>query len=189
MAARSPPKPVTAASLEASALFYLERFASSAANLRRVLLRRVQRSAALHGTDPDAGTLLVDALVGRLLVNGLLDDRNYAAAKSASLRRRGASARAIAAKLASQGVERGLIQAALADADADAPRDTGDLAAAAALARRRRLGPFRPPDLRDAWRLKDLAAFARAGFSRSVAEQILRAADPTELAALVAPER
>jgi regulatory protein len=191
MAERKKPKPVSAESLEASALFYLERFATSSANLRRVLLRRVRRSAELHGTDAEAGAKLVDALVQRFLGNGLLDDRAYAEAKSASLHRRGASARAIAAKLAGKGVDRGLIETVLGEADDEAglaPRPGGDLAAAAALARRRRLGPFRPDPAREANRLKDLGTLARAGFTRAVAERVLQAADPAAVETLLREE-
>ncbi|MEA2756257.1 MAG: regulatory protein [Aliidongia sp.] len=187
MAERRIPKPVSAESLEASALFYLERFATSSDNLRRVLLRRVWRSAALHGTDTVAGAALVEALIGRFVAARLLDDRAYAEAKTASLHRRGASARAISAKLAEKGVGQGVIAAVLREADDEtgpASRPGGDLAAAAALIRRRRLGPFRPEATREAYRIKDLGTLARAGFARSVAERLLRAPDPDTLAAL-----
>jgi len=191
MAERKLPKPVSAASLEASALFYLERFATSAANLRRVLQRRVRRSAELHGTDPEVGALLIEALIQRFLGTGLLDDRAYAEAKSASLHRRGTSSRAIAAKLAGKGIGRDLVQSVLAEADDEsglAARPGGDLAAAAALARRRRLGPYREEAAREAHRLKDLGTLARAGFARTVAERVLQAADPEALAALLSEE-
>jgi regulatory protein len=187
MAERRTPKPVSAESLEASALFYLERFATSSDNLRRVLLRRVRRSAALYGTDAEAGTALVEALIARFLAARLLDDRAYAEAKSASLHRRGASARAIAAKLAEKGVGPTVIAAVLRATDDEAgpaSRPGGDLAAAAALIRRRRLGPFRPEATREAYRLKDLGTLARAGFARSVAERLLRAPDREALAKL-----
>jgi|HubBroStandDraft_1064217.scaffolds.fasta_scaffold00011_26 regulatory protein len=183
------PKPVSAESLEAAALFHLERFASSSANLRRVLLRRVQRSAALHGSDAEAGVLLVEALIQRFIGAGLLDDRAYAEAKSASLHRRGASARAIAAKLAGRGVGTELIRTVMASAGDESGRPGGDLAAAAMLARRRRLGPYRDEAARSAYRLKDLAAFARAGFTRAVAERVLGAADPEALEALLGEEQ
>ncbi len=185
MAERKPPKPVSAASLEASALFYLERFASSSGNLRRVLLSRVRRSAVAHGTDPEEGARLVEALVQRVLGNGLLDDRAYAEARTASLHRRGTSSRAIAAKLSAKGVGRELIGAVLGEA-ADEARPGGDLAAAAALARRRRLGPYRLPETREAYRLKDFGALARAGFGRSIADTVLDAADPAALETLLA---
>jgi len=48
-----------------------------------------------------------------------------------------------------------------------------NLAAAAAYARRRRLGPFRRPDQRDEKRDKDLAALARQGFGYDTATRII----------------
>jgi regulatory protein len=182
------PKPVTPQSLEASALYYLERFASSAAGLRRVLMRRVQRSAACHGTDPAEGAAAVEALIARFQANRLLDDRAYAEAKAGSLHRRGASARLIAATLAAKGVDPDLIGGALAERDDEtghAPRPGGDLAAAAAFIRRRRLGPYRRAAGDDAGRNKDLGALARAGFSRGVATRLLACADPEAVEALL----
>ena len=82
---------MTQQSLHNAALHYLERSASSADNLRRVLMRRVRRSALVHDTDPEEGARLIDELVTRFEAAGLLDDRAYAAARVTSLRRRGAS--------------------------------------------------------------------------------------------------
>ncbi len=186
---RRTPKPVTEDRLKAAALAYLERFATSSANLRRVLMRRVDRSARLHGTDPDAGARMVEALIARYLAAGMLDDRVYAEAKVASLHRRGASAKAIAFKLATKGIGRDLAEAVMeVDMRGDETRPGGDLAAAAALARRRRLGPYRPEAARETYRQKDLAAFARGGFLRNVAERVLACADPDALAALLAED-
>jgi regulatory protein len=185
---RPGPKPATPQRLEAIALFHLERFASSSANLKRVLMRRVQRSAQLHGTDPVAGAEVVEVLVARFVRSGLLDDKLYAEARAARLHRRGASARKIAASLAEKGIDRDLIGAALDEDDSDSghtARPGGDLAAAAALARRRRLGPYRLPEQREAFRQKDLGTFARAGFARAVAERVLTAEDPDTLKALI----
>ena len=181
-----PSRPLTAARLEAAALHYLERFATSSGHLRQVLLRRVERSVRQHGTDRQEGVALVETLIGRFLSNGLLDNDAYAQARTAGLHRRGKSARGIAAALAARQVEPELIRAVL-DAQ-DEHRPGGDLAAAAALARRRRLGPFRPPALREALRARDLAAFARAGFARRVAETVLACADPEAVAALLVTE-
>ena len=56
------------------------------------------------------------------------------------------------------------------------------MAAAAALARRRRLGPFRRPGEREERRDKDLAALARVGFSYAVARRVIEAPSPEDLA-------
>ena len=185
---RPGPKPATPERLERVALFHLERFSSSAANLRRVLMRRVMRSAQIHETDPAADALAVEALIQRFLGAGMLDDKVYAEARAARLHRRGASARKIAASLAEKGIDRDLIGATLDEDDGESghtARPGGDLAAAAALARRRRLGPYRLPEQRAAFRLKDMGTFARAGFGRTIAENVLNAADPEALRALV----
>jgi regulatory protein len=176
---RRGPRKLTRERLEAAALHYLERFASTAANLRRVLRRRVRRSAELHGTDPDEGNQWVDALVARYVSAGLVDDAAYAQGKAASLARRGTSRQGIAARLRQKGVEAAQIDQAIGDIEG------GDLAAAATLARRRRLGPYRPAETRDANRLRDLGVLARAGFSRAIALSVLEAADPEAVEALL----
>jgi regulatory protein len=150
--------------LEAAALRYLGRYASSVENLRRVLARKTDDRAA------------IEAVVAKCVRLGLVDDRSYAAGRSASLARAGGSRRAIADRLRAKGVDAETIRDALAGAS--------DLAAACALARRRRLGPYRPPAQRQAFRERDLAAFARAGFALEIARQVLACADPDEAEAL-----
>lgn len=178
------PRPATPERLEKAALHYLERYATSSANLRRVLMRRVERSARLHGTDREDGARQVDAIVARLAGAGLLDDGSYAAMRSASLSRRGDSPRAIRAKLAQKGVPEPAIEAALAGLAAE----TGDpeLAGAARLARRRRIGPYRPAAARAANRDRDMAALARAGFGFDVIRTVIDADDADSLETAVA---
>ena len=183
---RRGPKPITPSYLENAALHYLERFSSSSAHLKRVLMRKVMRAVAA-GTDNAAeGERLVDTLIARYVDAGLVDDKVYAAQRTASLRRQGNSRFAIRGKLALKGVDSRLIEAALGELDEyDAQ---GEIAAACALVRRRRLGPFRPAAARKgAWQ-KDLAALARAGFSLDVARRVLRAADRDALEALARGE-
>ncbi len=147
-----------------------------------MLRRRVRRSAEEHGTDPAEGAALIEALIARFEKGGLLDDRSYAQAKAASLHRRGASRRAISGRLAQHGIDGDLIAAAIGDIE-DATGNA-DLAAACALARRRRLGPYRPEAARADHRTKDLGAFARAGFSLDTARRVLDCADPDAVEAL-----
>src|SRR3954471_5129270 len=109
-----PPGKVTAAYVERAALAYLERFASSADNLRRVLTRKVERRCRLREEEPEPFLPLVDDVVRLIVASGLVDDRRYAEARTASLRRRGGSAQLIVAKLAAKGVEREVAAAALA---------------------------------------------------------------------------
>lgn len=174
-------RPVTSDSLEQAALDYLARFASSSANLRRVLREKVERSARLHGTNREAGLAAVDRLVERLLATGILDDSRFAEGRAQTLFRRGAGRRAIAAKLAEKGVGGAEIAAAL-DSLGELAADPERIAAVA-YARRRRLGPFRDPGSRAAARERDLAAMGRAGFALDVARRVIDAEDPEALLA------
>ena len=164
--ARKPPRRVTPAYLQRAAMSYLERYASSAENLRRVLRRKADKRCRLRGEDPAEFHEMIDEVVARSLRSGLIDDSRYAEARVATLRRRGGSARAIQAKLSAKGVDRTTIAAALEGEDGDEEQ------AARAFARRRKLGPYRPGE-RAPYRDKDLAALARAGFRFDVARKVI----------------
>ncbi|MEJ0072381.1 MAG: regulatory protein RecX [Pseudomonadota bacterium] len=170
------PKPISEASLHQAALRYLERFAASAEMVRRVLARRVERAVRAELLERTDGARLVEQVVARLVAAGLIDDGVFAEARSRSLRRRGASERAIRARLGAQGLSGERIGTALAALRDDSPDP--EFAAALQLARRRRLGPFRAGD-RTAYRLRDLNVMARAGFSGEIARRVIDAATPT----------
>ena len=172
---RRGPRKATARTLENAALAHLARFACSRENLRRVLMRRVERSARHHATDRDQGRRLVDEIVTRLARSGLLDDRAYAEGRARSLAARGVSPRHLRARLLAQGVDAATMDAVLAllAGETSAP----ELAAALRLARRRRLGPYRAAGARAAFRERDLAALARAGLAYDVAPRVVDAAD------------
>ena len=162
--------------IERWALHYLGRYASSAENLRRVLTRRVRRRAP---EAMPAALALIESLVVRYRESGLLDDAAYASARVASLHRRGESMRAMRARLAAKGVPAADVADAVSGLRAAAPDP--DLAAACIFARRRRLGPFRRAAADHA---RELGAFARAGFSRRVAEAVLACPDVAAVEAL-----
>lgn len=175
-----PPKRVTPHYLENAALHYLQRFASSTDNLRRVLMRKVDRSAAAHGTDREEGARWVEELLARYQRSGLLNDETYARMRAESLHRRGTSTRAIAQKLAAKGIDRDEAGKALDTLREDVGPEL-EVTAALALARRRRLGPYRLPEARAAHREKDLAALGRAGFAYDIARRVVDAEDPDSL--------
>jgi regulatory protein len=181
---RGEPRVLTQAALENAALHYLGRFASSSGNLRRVLLRKLARAAG-PDTDTSEGARLVDELIARYRRSGLLDDRAYAAQAAASLARRGASRFSIRGKLAQKGVATELVKEAVQGLDEGG---NSELAAACALVRRRRLGPYRSEAARLAWGRKDLATIARAGFSLDIARRVLAADDIEALEALASGE-
>lgn len=183
-------KPPDQASLHDAALRHLSRYAATEAGLRRVLDRRIDRWARAAAEEGDAeeaarhaaaAKALAREEAARLVAAGVVDDATFAQARARGLARAGRSRQAIAAHLAVRGVGRETAREALPD-----PSD--DLAAAAALARKRRLGPFaaEPPDEDGGRRAQ--AVFARAGFSRDVAQRALRM-DRDEADALISALR
>lgn len=172
---RRGPRKATPEYLERAALHYLERYASSRANLRRVLLGKVERSARTHGTDRQEGARSVEVLLDRLARAGYLDDAEYARGRARTLHRAGHSAAAIRMKLRQKGVDDDTVGAALETLqdEAEAP----ELAAALRYARKRRLGPYRPDASREANAERDMAALARKGFSPDLCRRVIGADD------------
>jgi regulatory protein len=186
---RKVPRKVSAQSLENAALFYLARFSAPSAQLRRVLLRRVDKSVKAHGTDPAEGRRLVDELVERYRRSGLVDDAAYAAGKARSLRRRGISRLIIGRTLRAKGLSADDSAAALAGLAENGTSDAdSEVAAAARLAQRKRLGPLRPKSTRAELRQRDMAALARAGFSYDVARRVVDAESTDALEAMIRGE-
>lgn len=183
---RRPPKKATASHLENVALWYLQRFAASADSLRRVLLRRVEKSARAHDTDRDEGAGFVADIIARYRQSGLLDDRAYAQARALSLHRRGASARGIRGRLRAKGVGADDIDAALLALALESVEP--DFAAAITYARRRRIGPYRTRGDRNEYRERDLAALARNGFDYDTARRVVDARAPGDLEADKLPD-
>lgn len=176
---RKVPKKITPDYLEKAALFYLERYSSSAENLRRTLDRKVRRSIAEHGAPTDAEAAgWISALITKLQRNHLLDDRKYAESRVRRLYAEGKSLGRIRQTLAVKGVGKEDVAAALERLQDEADAPVSDLPAAAAFARKRKLGPYRTDlEERRSMKQKDLGALARRGFSQAVAMKILSAAD------------
>lgn len=156
------PRAVTPAYLERAALAYLEKYASSSENLRRVLQRKAANRCRLRGEEATSFDDEIDAVIAKAQRLSLLDDARYAQARVATLRRRGNSGRSIQAKLAAKGLGRDVVEKALCEEDASEDQ------AARSLVRRRKIGPYRKVN-RSEFRQKDIAALARVGFSYDVA--------------------
>ncbi|AMJ63520.1 hypothetical protein AXW83_07460 [Bosea sp. PAMC 26642] len=152
--------------LQRAAMHYLERYAAPSAQLRRVLQRKVLVSCRHHGAEPSAFDAMLDEVVAKCVSSGLVDDRRFAEARAATLRRKGQSARAVAARLSAKGVDRDLV------AQHSTATEEQELAAARIAAKRKRLGPWSRGD-RAASRQKDLAALARAGFAMQIARTVI----------------
>ena len=169
-----PTRRLTAADLKGAALDYLDRFAATRARLRQVMVRKIRKSAHLHGDDPAPLLAALDETIKWLEVSGFLSDRAYAEAKARALSARGTSRHHIIAKLAAKGVEPEAARAAIDRLSVE--YEEPELEAARRYARRRRLGPYRTEDeTRAECRAKDLAAMARAGFAGRIAKQVIDA--------------
>lgn len=176
----------TAATLRASALHYLARYAASSGNLRRVLLRRIA-STAQHYPDLTAAQLTLlraeaEKIVTFCIDRKYLDDDTYATAQAKRARAQGKSARLVMAKLQQKGLTQTQIAAALAaadtpatDADAEnASPEAAEYRAALRCAQRKKLGPYRAAPGDALQNRRDFATLARAGFSSAIAQKILR---------------
>ena len=176
-------RPITARYLQNAAAFYLERYPSTAEGLRRVLARRVAKAKMLDAPVMDNVKQAIDAVVARFVAAGIIDDKAFAQTKARSLHRRGTSTRLTRQKLMIAGIDGDTLDRAMMGLDQELDTDPGqrEWRAAAALARRRRLGPYRPATERKDNRARDLAAMARAGFDYDVAKKVIDAANPDAL--------
>lgn len=176
--------PLDAAQLDALALAYVARFATSAGKLGAYCERKLRERGWAGDAPPD-----VSAIVARMVALGYVDDAGFARMRGAGLLRRGFGAGRIAQDLA-----RARIAPELADEASGSERERR--AAALAFARRKRLGPFaRAPfgGHSDVICLEDdtepragadrgdmarqIAAFQRAGHSMASARALIAAAD------------
>lgn len=181
---RSPPAPLDAQRLEELALAYVARFATSAGRLA-AYCRRKLRERGYAGAQDGAAPPDIDAMVERFIAKGYVDDASYARVKTGGLLRRGYGARRVDQALRADAIGETLREAV-------APGEADRREAAAAYARRRRLGPFArdglaAPDPRA--REKQLAALLRAGHDPGHARRVLAARSPGELDDWIAEAR
>ncbi len=168
------PKPAgpapTPSRLHEAALAHLARYGTTQAGIIRVLNRRVDRWVrAVGDADPEIIANLrraVRDVAQRLVAAGVIDDAAFAESRARTLTRAGRSSRAVAAHLGARGVDREVVRAALPD-DPEM-----QLAACLALARRRRIGPYRRPDV-EPNEIREMGMLARAGFEHEVANQAM----------------
>lgn len=189
---RRAPKPPTAERFWASALYHISQRETSSADLRRLLLNKVRRYAlTLDGTaraEAEAtGAEHVETTVARALKERMIDDARYSEMKVRSWRNRGWGERRIAMEMRRKGLGDDLAQDALREVDGEAldgiddpdvSQKEADRLAAETLCRRKRMGPFRKEQPRDAHERakimrREMGALARAGFGGDVIRDLL----------------
>lgn len=165
-AMRRGPRPRPAldeAALDALALRYVERFATTRAKLCAYLMRKL-RERGWSGARPAEP----EAIAERFAALGYVDDAAFALAKARSLAGRGYGRRRLADNLRVAGVDEQDGAAALDHAEREAVN------AALRFAERRRIGPFATASPTDAKaRDKAIGAMVRAGHGFALARAIV----------------
>ena len=157
-----PVPPLDVAALERLALRYVERFQTTRAKLVRYLNDKVRARGWAGDGAPD-----LVGLAERFAEMGYIDDRAWAEAKAGAMTRRGLGGRRVSGALHHAGV-------AADDArDAEQVVADGRVAAALALARRRRIGPFADAVADRDLRGKQLATLVRGGHDFALARAIV----------------
>lgn len=167
---KTPPPPLDKAALDALALAYVARFATSSGRLATYLQRKLRERGWAEETAPD-----VPALVARMAERRYVDDAAFSAAKGESLRRRGFGARRIDTALSHDGIAEPLRSAARGN-------ETERRHAVLAFARRKRFWPYSGERCLDpAMRRKQLATYLRAGHGLDHVRRVMDAASLSDL--------
>ena len=169
-----PPRKITETYLHNAGLYYLQRFAASAAHFKKVMMRKINKSCDWHKDQNREDCIaLLDRLVLKFQNTGLLDDESYSRGMVVSLRRRGLSRRLIHARLSAKGLGQDDIEKALQQYEEDLDGDA-ELIAALRLAQRKKIGPYRREDtIDDHTYNKALGMLARAGFSYDISQKVM----------------
>ena len=176
---KRPAKKITPQRLKNIGLYYLKRFESSVENLRSVLQKRVNQYAK---ENPDFNKQEAYQWVEDVLTEfeklHYLDDERFTEIKVRSYLSAGKPARYIKNKLR----EKGIVNAQIEDMLDDFGYNPQEMALK--LAKRKKIGPFRPDEeSRKQNRQKDMAALICAGFDYDVVSEIIGAdfiADDTD---------
>lgn len=167
-------KKLSQAYLQGAAYRYLERYATTEANLFFILKRKADRILAdqddVDELRRDAETW-VNEIVAKCVKMGLVDDRLYAESKLNSFLLSGNSLAQIKNKLRTKGVPQDIIAELIEVAKNDQPDI--NLKSAIKYARKRRFGPFRIREPQENTKNKEIAAMARAGYSYEEANRVL----------------
>lgn len=190
-------KPLTPERLRNIAEHYLGQRESSTqmlqAMLERRLMRRLRVLAPEAAAEERAAALpLIEAEVERLVKAGVVSDARYAEMKARSALASGRGSRRILRDLGQKGVHGTTAQDALLEAAREAAGilDPGaepaeilgatEREAAETFARKKRLGPYRPERLPEAWAerskvwRREAGAMARAGFEVDMIRKVLK---------------
>lgn len=167
-------KKITEQYLHNSGLFYLQRYAASAAHFKTVMLRKVKKSCMDHPDQEfDKCAVMVDTLVEKFIHAGLLNDTLYIESNIRNMRQRGLSSRAIIAKMQTKGIPPEVTKNALDECDLhhhDSIQEAERYAVAKHI-KRKSLGPYNKNEKLDFNKM--IGRLARAGFSYDTSRSLL----------------
>lgn len=168
-------KKITPQRLKNIGLYYLQRFESSVENLRGVLRRRVDAYAKENPEwcKNEAYEWIEDILAEFERLH-YLDDERFAQMKVRNYLNAGKPARYICIKLRQKGISETKINNILAE------QEYNPLQMALKLAKRKKIGPYRPEEQRREFRQKDMGTLVRAGFDYDVVCEVLNMDSPQE---------
>lgn len=169
------PRKISERYLHNAGLAYLQRFSSSSANFKRVMLRKIDKSCRHHTEqDPEACEAMLDKTILKFQDLELLNDALYLRGMVTSLSRRGLSSLQIQQKLMQKGLPNDDISQALNLYEEEEYETSGqaDLYAAIIYCRKKKFGAFDIMERKDPE--KSLASMARAGYSYEIAQKVLK---------------
>jgi len=169
-------KSITLSYLQGAAYRYLERYATTEANLIFILNRKVDRilfDNECGDEKKEEAVSWINEIVEKCVKNNLVNDRLYAEGKMNSLLIAGNSIAVIKNKLRVKGVPLDIISELVEAIEIDNP--SINLISCIKYARKRRFGPFRVREVQDKTVNKEQASMARAGFSYDESMKVLNA--------------
>lgn len=160
---------MTKTRLQNIALYYLERFDSSALNLRKVLEQRLLKySFDVPEFNLSEAKIWIDEIISYCEKYGYINDNRYAEIKINNYLLAGKPARYIKQKMQQKGIDEEIVDKILQNSEIDETQLALNFAA------KKKIGPFRPQTIDNKQNLqKDLATLVRAGFSYDIAKEII----------------
>ena len=165
---RKPQKKITPQRLKNIGLYYLKRFESSVENLRTVLRRRIDAYARENPQwNKQEAYQWAEDVLSEFERLHYLDDTRFTEIKVRSYLNAGKPARYIQNKLRAKGISAEQVESVLNE------EEYNPFEMALKLARRKKIGPFRPEENRREFRQKDMGTLVRAGFDYDVVCDVL----------------
>ncbi len=154
-------KKITHKRLENITLYYLERYSSSRANLRKVLKRRIAKDVLKGAENPSESVEWIEKIIQRMVDLGYVNDELYKESLINKLKNQGKSTKQIKLKLLEKGLQTDFVT-----------NEDEEYEQALIFIRKKKLGHYRKDKYKE-YIKKDMQKMALAGFSYSVIKRIL----------------